>query len=53
MKKEKKNKAILKNRRIIFYGKYILWICPLTGKESLLPAKSCKTNVDGPMTSTI
>jgi len=53
MKKKRKIKLILKNRRIIFYGIYILRICPLTGRESLLPTKSCKTNVDGPMASTI
>ena len=54
-KQNKKNKLKLsyENRRMIFYGKYILRICPFTGKESLLPSKSCNTNVDGPMTSKI
>ena len=36
-----------------FYGKYILRICPFTGRESLLPVKSYNTKVDGPMTSII
>ena len=50
---ENKEKLIYKNRRMISYGKCFMRICPLTGKDSLFPVKSCNIKVDGPMTSAI
>ena len=43
----------LQNRRMISYGKYLLRIYLLTGKECLFPVKSCNIKVDGSMTSMI
>ena len=46
-------KTNLQNRRMISYGKYLLRIFLLTGKDSLFPVKSYNIKVYGPMISAI
>ena len=47
--KEGKCDSVQGIEEVVSYEKYFFKICPFTGRESLLPDKSCNRNVDGPI----